>query len=297
MALPTHIQVKGGNEMPENNNRDVQDFSKYDAMTSEELAQILRLDSEAPEGNGLDIDTLLYITGVLAEHNDNTGKTAQEAWISFQQNYLNSEDEPLASIEEIKTKKARNPWVRRSIAAAAAVVLIVGIPVTAKAFNWDKIWTAMATWAKETFSFVREDQPEVDNPDTKDSRQFDSLHQTMEQTGENPNILPTWMPNGYKLVRIDVDETPMQRNYVAIYSSGDKHLTISIRSYGETDPERIEINEDLVEIYNASDVEYYIFSNYDRIRAVWIQDSYECSISGEITIEEIKMMIDSIPKG
>lgn len=283
--------------MPQNNNRDVQDFSKYDAMTSEELAQILRLDSEAPEGNGLDIDTLLYITGVLAERNNNTGKTAQEAWISFQQNYLDSEDEPLASIEEIKTKKARNPWVRRSIAAAAAVVLIVGIPLTAKAFNWEKIWTAVATWAKETFSFVQEEQPKTDNPDSIDTRQFTSLQQTLEQTGTDPNIVPTWVPDGFVLESVDVRENPMQKYYIAIYENGEKHLTVSIRSYGESDSEKIEINEELVEIYNVSDVEYYIFSNNKRISAIWIQDSYECCISGEITITEIKMMIDSIPKG
>ncbi len=282
--------------MPENNNRDVQDFSKYDAMTSEELAQILRLDSEAPEGNGLDIDTLLYITGVLAERNNNTGKTAQEAWISFQQNYLDSEDEPLASIEEIKTKKARNPWVHRSIAAAAAVVLIVGIPLTAKAFNWEKIWTAVATWAKETFSFVDEDQ-NADAPSPANEKEYTSLQQALEITNKRTDIIPTWIPDGYELERIDIDETPMQRNYVAIYKNVDKHLTISVRSYRETDPEKIEINKDLIEIYNASEIEYYIFSNNKRISAIWIQDTYECCISGEITIEELKQMIDSIPKG
>ena len=282
--------------MPKNNNRDVQDFSKYDAMTSEELAQILRLDSEAPEGNGLDIDTLLYITGVLAERNNNTGKTAQEAWISFQQNYLDSEDEPLASIGEIKTKKARNPWVRRAIAAAAAVVLIVGIPLTAKAFNWEKIWTAVATWAKETFSFVDEDQ-NADAPSPANEKEYTSLQQALEITNKRTDIIPTWIPDGYELERIDIDETPMQRNYVAIYKNVDKHLTISVRSYRETDPEKIEINEDLIEIYNASEIEYYIFSNNKRISAIWIQDTYECCISGEITIEELKQMIDSIPKG
>ena len=284
--------------MPQNNNRDVQDFSKYDAMTSEDLAQILRLDSEAPEGNGLDIDTLLYITGVLAERNNNTGKTAQEAWISFQQNYLDSEDEPLASIEEIKTKKACNPWVRRAIAAAAAVVLIVGIPLTAKAFNWEKIWTAVATWAKETFSFVQEEQPKTDNPDSIDTRQFTSLQQTLEQTGTDPNIVPTWVPDGFVLENIDIRENPMQKYYIALYVQGERHLNICVRSYEGNDPERVEINEDLFEVYTAAGIEYYIFSNdEDMLSAIWNQDTYECCISGEITIAEIKMMINSIPKG
>lgn len=287
--------------MPKKNDRNVQDFSKYDAMTSEELAQILRLDSEAPEGNGLDIDTLLYITGVLAERekiNNNTGKTAQEAWISFQQHYMPSEEECLEVTEETKPVKSRNPWVRRAIAAAAAVVLIVAVPLTAKALNWEKIWTAVATWAKETFSFVREDQPEVDDPSNADTCQYTSLEQALSETNRQDGLIPTWIPDGFVLDKIDVDETPMQRNYVALYVKGERHLNVCVRSYENNDPERVEINEDLVEVYSVSGVEYYIFSNdEDMLSAIWNQDTYECCISGKITIEEIKMMIDSIPKG
>ena len=286
--------------MPKKNDRNVQDFSKYDAMTSEELAQLLRLDSEAPEGNGLDIDTLLYITGVLAERektNNNTGKTAQEAWISFQQHYMPSEEECLET-EEAKPVKSRNPWVRRAIAAAAVVALVVAVPLTAKALNWEEIWTAVATWAKETFSFVREDQPEVDEPATQNTRQYESLEQALSETKRQEGLVPKWIPEGFELENIDVRENPMQRYYIAIYQNGDKHLTISIRSYGENDPERVEINENLVEVYNASGIEYYIFSNdVDMLLAIWHKDTYECCISGKITIEEIKKMIDSIPKG
>lgn len=287
--------------MPKKNDRNVQDFSKYDAMTSEELAQILRLDSEAPEGNGLDIDTLLYITGVLAERektNNNTGKTAQEAWISFQQHYMPSEEECLEVTEETKPVKSRNLWVRRAIAAAAAVALVVVVPLTAKALNWEEIWTAVAKWAKETFSFVREDQPEVHTPSPANEKQYESLQQALAATDQENNMIPTWIPDGYIADDIIIEENPIQRNYVALYKKEEKYLRICVRSYGETDPERVEINEDLVEIYNASGIEYYIFSNdVDMLLAIWREDTYECCISGKITIEEIKMMIDSIPKG
>lgn len=287
--------------MPKKNDRNVQDFSKYDAMSSEKLAQLLRLDSEAPEGNGLDIDTLLYITGVLAERekiNNNTGKTAQEAWISFQQHYLSSEDEYLESTEETKPVKTRNPWVRRAIAAAAVVVLMVAVPLTAKAFNWQKIVDAVATWAKETFSFVQEDQPEVDTPCPANEKHYDSLQQALEATDQEANMVPTWIPDGFVLDNVDVRENPMQRYYVALYLKGDQHLNICLRSYEDKDPERIEINEDLIEVYIALGVEYYIFSNdEDMLSAIWIQNSYEGCISGKITIDEMKMMIDSIPKG
>lgn len=47
----------------------------------------------------------------------------------------------------------------------------------------------------------------------------------------------------------------------------------------------------------ASGVTYYIFADIDVVKAVWINGSYECDIMGNVTIEELKMMIDSIEKG
>ena len=58
------------------------ELAKYDAMTSEALEEILRLDSEAPEEQGLDAECLLYIMELLAERKRQLcppGKTAQEA--------------------------------------------------------------------------------------------------------------------------------------------------------------------------------------------------------------------------
>lgn len=285
--------------MPKKNDRTKQDYSKYAAMTSEELARLLRLDSEAPEGNELDIDTLLYITGVLAERektSNNTGKTAQEAWMSFQQNYMPEEEELAVPAKDTKPVRS-HPWVRRGIAAAAAIVLVVLVPLTAKALNWEKIWDAVAMWARETFSFVWEGQTNVDSPDTKELRPFVSLQGKMDEMGDDPSVVPTWIPDGYVLDHIDIDESPMQRSYIALYKNGERSINICVCSCAEIDPERIEINEDIIEIYDFNDTEFYILSNNGWVRAVWTQDSYECYISGQITIEEIKEMIDSIEKG
>ena len=39
---------------------------------------------------------------------------------------------------------------------------------------------------------------------------------------------------------------------------------------------------------------YYIFQNKDQLRSVWISNAYECNISGDLSVDEIKKMIDSI---
>ena len=283
--------------MPQNQDRKQSDFSRYDALSTEELSEILRLDSETPEGNGLDIDTLLYITGVLAErkNNSNTGKTAQEAWKSFQQNYLDSEETVVT--EEKTPVKTKNPWIRRMIAAAAVLVLLVSVPLTAKALDWEDICTAVVQWAKETFSFVRGNQRNVDGPNAENIRQYNSLQEALNQMDVPSNLVPTWIPEGYVLERVDVDETPLYRSYIALYRGGDKPMTIGIYSYQETDPQRVETNDNLVDTYTTEENEYYIISNNGQLRSVWIQGSYECYILGDLTVDEMKQMINSIPKG
>lgn len=285
--------------MPQNNDRKERDFSRYDALSTEELSEILRLDSEAPEGNGLDIDTLLYITGVLAERKKptNTGKTVQEAWNSFQQNYLDSEDECPAVTKETKPIKTNKPWIRRMIAAILVVVLLVCVPLSVKALDWEDICNTVVQWAKETFSFIRGDQRNADGPNAGDNREYDSLQEALELTGQDFSLIPTWIPEGYVLEKIDIDKTPVQKDYIAMYVKGEQFYNICVRAYIESDPQRIEANESVVDTITTDKNEYYILSNNGLTSAIWTQDSYECFITGDLTVDELKQMINSIPEG
>ncbi len=268
------------------------DFSKYDSMETEKLEEILRLDAEAPEGQESDTEEILYIMEVLAERDKNrTGKTTLEAWNSFRQQYLSDGD----AIPK-ETKKAR-PWLRRMVAAAAVIAILVGVPLTAKAFRWDAIWNTFAKWAKETFSFVTVHQPDATEPSPDNMLEYSSLKEALVASNREPDIVPTRILDGYKLDDIRIYEVPNRLTHIALYGDGEKSYKITVQSYLGMDAEKIEIGPDLLEVYTASGIKYYIFENYDQLRAVWIKDSYECFISGDLTITEIKMMIDSIGKG
>lgn len=283
--------------MSENQNRRLRNFSKYDAMSTEELENILRMDSEGPEGQESDTEEILYIAGVLAKRQTamNTGKTALEAWESFEKNYLSTEEDHVAHTPQ--TKKTVTPWVRRLVAAAAVIVLLIGLSsTTANAFGWAAVWNAVAKWTKETFSFVSSDA-ELTEPDHHFAQEYTSLQEALAATDCDFDAIPTWIPDGFTLQGILLELNPIQNVYAARYKKDDKVLIITVRSYLGIEPEQIEINEDLVEIYNQSDIEYYIFQNNAQIRAVWCIDSTECYISGELSMEEIKTMINSIGKG
>lgn len=278
--------------MSENQNRD---FSKYNTMSTEELEEILRLDAASAEEDS-DTELLLHIMGVLADRKTGiTGKTAQESWESFQENYL--DEESTEDMQEQKKRRSVTPWLRRLVAAAAVVVLMVCIPLSAKAFGWGDIWNVFARWARETFFFVSVENTDATEPDMAYNGEIASLKELLELGECDSSIIPTWIPEGFVQEKLERDATPAQEVYRALYANGDKVLKIRVHNFLSADAQIIEIEEDFSEIYTALNVEYYIFENTDQLRVVWIVDSYECMISGDISIEEAKEMIDSIEKG
>ena len=89
----------------------------------------------------------------------------------------------------------------------------------------------------------------------------------------------------------------MRELYTAQYVDGNQQLLMQITTHLSEDIRNNEIENDPIEIYSHNGIDYYLFSNLDQFRAVWLVDSYECLISGDVSIEELKMMIDSIQKG
>lgn len=278
--------------MSVNENRREGDFAQYDSMSTEELERILRQDAEAPAEQESDTEKLLYVMEVLARRNRETnrsGTTPQEAWESFQEYYSpNTVTHP---------GKAARPWMRRLIAAAAAVVLILCIPVTARAFGWEELWDVVAKWAKETFSFVSGYTRETSEPSPIYDGVYTSLQDLLIRSNRPYNMIPTWIPDGFILEKAEKDISPQREVYRVLYKNGDLELTIRVQTSIESDFGNIEIENDPIEILRISEVDYYIFSNMAQIQIIWIGSPYECLISGDLSLEDARKMIDSIEKG
>lgn len=270
------------------------DFSRYEAMTTEELEEILRLDAEAPEGAQSDTELILYILEVLASRRNAkniTGNTAQAAWESFQQNYM--PEEPQKSVD---TKQPAF-WIRKLSAAAAVVALLIFIPITTSALTLEEVWDIFARWAKETFSFVSGENTEVSEPMSDDQREFTSLQEMLQKENCDPTIVPTWIPDGFVLEKIERGASPILEIYTVLYLDGNKELRIQVQTHLSEDIRNNEIENDPIEIYAQNGIDYYIFKNEDQLFVTWMVESYECFISGDVSIDEVKTMIDSIRKG
>lgn len=277
--------------MSENQNCGIGNLSQYDAMTTEELEEILRLDAEMPEGQESDTEKILYIMEVLAQRNkqnSHTGNTALKAYESFKQHYMPETDN---NIIPVKTRRRMPRWVRSLTATAAVIAILLVGSVTAKAFGFN-FWKTVIQWTQETFHFG---QWGSSNP--KSNLQFASFQAALEEGNIPAWLAPTSIPDGFNLTDITVEQSPLKNTYTAIYTNGERNIRITIRDYLDRIPVYVEQSDGLEEEYEASGIVYYIFADVDLMKAKWITASYECSISGNITIEELRTMIDSIEKG
>jgi len=288
--------------MPGTQNRNEDVFAKYNAMSSEELQQILREDASKPEGQEeTSMEALFYIMEVLAHRRRarNEGKTPEEALEAFHKYY--EEDEVSSKTERepvVRKKNSTTPnWIKRLVAAAAIIILIFSGSITAKAFGFD-LWEIIVKWTQETFHFGYSQTPgETDAPHKEDNVVYAGLQAVLDDFNVTTPLVPNWIPEGYTEKTVKTFDTPKQRQFVAKYINGEKEIKVWIEDYLDSDPVQIEQDETVVEVYEAKGIKYYIFTDIDSLQVAWVRDNYACYISGPLSLSEIKQIIDSIEKG
>lgn len=281
--------------MSEMNSRE--SYPRYDEMTTDQLREILRKHAHGELEKEPDTEELFYIMEVLAsresENPEKQIKTTEEAYATFVKHYAPemAEEKP---IPFFKRGTVATRWMKRVAVVAIICVALTTAAVSAKAFAPD-LWGKFANWTKEFFRFESmSDGTEGREPETENNAELDSLRDALDRHGVVEKLAPTWIPEGYVCIDVSANRSPKSLRITAMYEQGGDQLLIQIRQEMGSDPFQIEKNEDLIEIYTADGVDYYIFSNDKSMQTAWIVGEYECIIIGKLTMEEMKKVIDSI---
>lgn len=268
-------------------------------MTTEQLEELLRRDAKA-ENSQLSGDDILEIMEVIERKKNDTDKPQTDvdaAWQDFKENYLGNaalyvpdmdeetESRPAES-SQIKTQKEKKHILRTVLIAA---VLIVALCTTAIGKN---LFRTLADWTRETFMFR----------DTKESEGttgvFLALQAELAGQSELP-LVPKWAPEG------TVETNGMTRSqhtskvrYTADYQTSSGEFYIAVILY-DTKPEEYTYlyekdNIAVKEEYIVNGIVHQIVCNEETNTVVWINGLAECSIHGDLSVGELKRMVDSI---
>ena len=187
-----------------------QEYPIFDAMSTEELEEILRMDSYGAADDKYDTDAILYIMEVVSKRKSTSvadQKTrAAQALKEFKEVYLPATDEDSlyqfddeadeVPAEEPETTSKRGKraayFILRKVGVVAAIIVVVfGIMITAQAAGLD-VFGRIARWTNETFGF--------NVSDSTQSTDWEQEHQKdLKDAGFDESYLPTWIPEGFEL--------------------------------------------------------------------------------------------------
>lgn len=290
----------------------------------------MRLDAELPDGEGSDIDEILYISEVIAkrEREHPTGRYSEvdvdAAWERFKTNYLPyvtdgrslydfDDDEPnhtevanpVSDISSLSNKKRISPRGRRLLgrmaSLAAVIAVLLGLlTVTAYAMGYD-LWGVIAQWTKDTFTFVSVSKVnDEENPSASITEgEYVDLQAALDAYGITEQLVPSWIPDGFTLDIVNVDDgnDPQMVVFQANYRRDEQWIVIQLNmhqdSYDVTYAgwEKDDVDVDILKVENC---EFYLLENMGRECAIWSNGPFECSIIGDISSEELSEVIKSI---
>lgn len=122
---------------------------------------------------------------------------------------------------------------------------------------------------------------------------------TVKAYGINEKMFPTWVPKGFTLDYVEVtrdyfyDQTDFMANY--LHEDGVREFAVSSHTLVEgQDGGIIEKDARPVEIYSVHGVDWYIMHNLSRVNAVAMIGSREVGFWGDVSVDEMRQIIDSI---
>lgn len=210
------------------------------------------------------------------------------------------DDTTLSYSREVDLPRQMTPQLKRRSRFArriAVCVLAVGfcLVVTANALGFNPI-QAFLEWADGIVQIYSDPSGIMELPDD-DPSQYHSLKEALEAYDMAPECAPDWIPEDYRLYAVDVLDTGSLVQCSAGYESERGELLIRAIRFENADWNgRTERNNDGVE-YVVNGITYYLVSNLELSKAGWEYEDIAYVISGQVTEQELKNMIDSIAEG
>lgn len=172
--------------------------------------------------------------------------------------------------------------MRIALVAALIVVLLIGAAVTASALGFE-LWGWAPKWNREDLRFVTEDPGAEDKKD---------IPTALAALGIDEPIYPSWLPEDLVRENVEIQFEPLLLSEA--YQGNNRYLAITIIPSSISDTAVYQRSDAAPEEYITGNTIHYIYSDVNHLTATWYINDYTASIVGDVSIAEMKLIIDSI---
>ena len=201
-------------------------------------------------------------------------------------------DEELEALARYQARNGVRRKARRTLLLVACALLVCGCAVAAGIKLWDlKAGVIDGTLAVS----VQRNQNESTLQREAGTGWGDALDQALVEHDVRAAV-PKWIPEGFDLVELIVDDEYEIVDIDAWYEKGEDVIVFSIIQVQEGGMINAfyEMNEESLRTETVGNLEVYFFSNNARNSAAWNEDEYLVYFSGDISEQEVEKMVQSI---
>ena len=229
--------------------------------------------------------------GAAFEQGEDASPELERIWNAMQPK-LAIIDQTLEALARYQARSAMRRKVKRTLLLVACALLVCGCALAMGIKLWDlKVGVIDGTLA----IFVQRNQNESTLQREAGTGWGDALDQALVEHDIRAAV-PKWIPEGFELVELNVDDEYEIVDIDAWYENGEDVIVFSIIQVQEGGiiDAFYEMNEETLRVETVGNLEVYFFSNNARNSAAWNEDEYLVYFSGDITEQEVEKMVQSI---
>ncbi|MCI8475215.1 MAG: DUF4367 domain-containing protein [Oscillospiraceae bacterium] len=284
-------------------NQNREKYAYLEQLTTRQLEELLLADLDDDSGRDTS-EVVFHILEVLREREKDPAQEpdVDQAWERFQTYYNTPEGEGQAlypcvqdrlnALQEkdspdAKSVHLRFRYSRRGFSLVAATIALLFVLMIGVQASGHDIFGALAQWTSEIFHFG-----------SGHGQYYEMFLEELRKNDIPENFIPTRFPNKFEAsepkVLSDDFGTFLQ---LPFYDETGKTFSITLEHYNSSEDIESWIFEKdlaLVESYAKGDMVFYILSNVESTTATWVHGTFSETIWGNLSIEEIKLIIDSI---
>ena len=295
-----------------------QNYAYLSRLSTQKLLELLAAapaPAETPEDKAY-IDAIVEVV-LEREERHPTGllPDPEQAWEEFQQYYNTPEgedlslypaenpgtapSEPAPSQTEYRPQRRPKRHFFRRVVIVAAVVVCIALP---PALGFENVFQLIGAWTDDIF--LLNNVSSLEGNEIEADKKSVDIEEILGELNYSENIFPTWIPEGFELEKVITNEFVLSgKTGLRIhYKNGQTRELITFtynvyNSIASGTMTAFEKDANALEEYFVGDVTHYIFENLGKYIAVWNQNNIECAISGDVSLTELKEMLNSIYGG
>ena len=225
------------------------------------------------------------------EKNGATPAELERMWDALQPK-LDRIDQELEAEAHRKAHGGVRRTGKRTLLLVACALLVCGCALATGIKLWDlKVGVIDGTLAIS----VQRNQNESTLQREAGTGWGDALDQALVEHDVRAAV-PKWIPEGFELVELNVDDEYEIVDIDAWYENGEDVIVFSIIQVQEGGiiDAFYEMNEETLRVETVGNLQVYFFANNARNSAAWNEDEYLVYFSGDITEQEVEKMVQSI---